>query len=443
MDRSIQKNLLFLEGAITLSVNFYEKEIIMNNHSIADQTTFHKCLSLLPFHTYSSAYFDNSVKKLFTVHLMRIGLAIQLGGWKSYAEMQERIRGNKDAKELFGVTSISGSQISRRFNALPTTYPQRLFFEAVRMLNTVNRQKGIGALGRLHVIDSSFLRIGATLAKWAYVSRDRSGVKLHTRLLVTSEDIAYPDKVIPSTGNVDDREAVLQLLTDPDVTALMDRGYVDYAMMSLWIEQEFKFIIRINAKHVANILETYEIAKGSSVCLDAKATMGTKAKANTSAVRIVEFVDDTGKLYRLATNRWDLSAEEIAEAYRHRWLIETLFKWLKQHLRLVQLQSTKPQGIWNQIFFAMTAFCLVMYIRLEMKTTKTPWQVLVHLRIYAALDWQTFQHSLHREPGRTSLGRRKVQPQEKEQIPLHLDDAGIAIIKPVGEKRSKTAKYLK
>ena len=157
-------------------------------------------------------------------------------------------------------------------------------------------------------------------------------------------------------------------------------------------------------------------------------------------LRLVEFTDEEGKEYRVVTNRWDLKAEEVPELYRHRWIIELFFKWMKQHLRLVKLQSTQPQGIWNQIFFAMTAYCVTLYVRLVEKTKKTTWKVLILLRIHAERTWKSFLYELHRLPERTSIGRQKSQHPPNE-IKLH--DAGVAIVKPVGVSTSSMAKYRK
>jgi len=413
----------------------------MDNTTIPNETVFRKCLSLLPFDDFSCSYLDNGVKKLTTANLHRIAVAAQLGNWASYTEMEERIRAMKDSEELFGLSSISGSQLSRRINDLPTSHPQRLFFTAVKQLKELTHdQKGIPSLGRLNLIDSSSLHLAPQMGKWAYVSQDKNSVKLHTRLVVDSPEIGYPDQVIPSTGNVDDREVVLELVTDPGATYVMDRGYVDYTKMDQWVKDEIDFAMRINAKHKANILETYETPQKSRVLLDAKVIMGSAYIQMQNPVRLVEFTDDHGRYYRVVTTRWDLKAEEIAELYRCRWMIELFFKWLKQHLRLVKLQSTKPQGIWNQIFFAMTAFCLVLYIRLLERSGKTTWQVLNLLRIYADRTWKAFWQVLHRTPERTSKGRQKSQ-QPREAVPLN--GAGVAKVKPVGERRCKTAKYLK
>jgi hypothetical protein len=410
----------------------------MDNTILSNQTVFSKCLSLLPFDSYKPSLLDWGVKKLTTSNLMRICVAAQLGKWESYTQIEEQIRARKDSKKLFGVTSISGSQISRRVNSLPTTFAQDLFLMSVKKLKDVtNSKNGHPTFGKLHVVDASSLHLGPTLGNWAYVTHNRNQVKFHTRLVVASPEEAFPDKVIPSTGNVDEREVVMQLVTDPDATYLFDRGYVDYKKIDEWVENKFLFAIRINDKHIATVLETYE-NHDEKVLTDAKVILGSKPMKHP--IRLVEFKDEEGRIYRIATTRWDLSAGEVAELYRCRWVIELFFKWLKQHLRLVKLQSTKPQGIWNQIFFAMTAYCLALYVQIIEGSKKTAWRVLELIRIYAQQSWDAFWKVLHRRPQRISKGRQKNnQPRGPEE----LNDGGVAFVKPVGEKRSKTAKYFK
>jgi Transposase DDE domain len=408
---------------------------------ISNQTVFSKCLSFLPFEKFKFSSLDNGVKKLTTANLMKICLTMQLGNWKSYEETEERIRAMEGTEELFGLTSISASQLCRRVNALPSVLPRQLFLAAVTQLNELTRKrKGIPSLGRLHLVDSSSLLLGPTLGKWTYFTKHSNCVKLHTRIVVTDPDTAYPDMVIPSTGNVDDREVMLELVTDHHATHVMDRGYLDYKKMDHWVGNQIPFAMRIQAKNKANIIKSYEIPDGSKVKLDALVVLGSNFRSMEQPLRLIEFTDEEGKEYRVVTNRWDLKAEEVTELYRHRWIIELFFKWMKQHLRLVKLQSTQPQGIWNQIFFAMTAYCVTLYVRLVEKTKKTTWKVLTLLRIHSERTWKSFLHELHRVPERKSKGRQKSKHPPNE-IKLH--DAGVAWVKPLGVSTSSMAKYMK
>ncbi|WP_429746027.1 transposase [Bacillus salipaludis] len=37
-----------------------------------------------------------------------------------------------------------------------------------------------------------------------------------------------------------------------------------------------------------------------------------------------------------------LTDQQILEIYKNRWLIELFFKWIKGHLKLTKIWSTKP-----------------------------------------------------------------------------------------------------
>lgn len=67
--------------------------------------------------------------------------------------------------------------------------------------------------------------------------------------------------------------------------------------------------------------------------------------------------------YCLVTNLSEeqMSQEEIAETYRHRWAIESLWKFLKMHLKLDKLMTKNVNGIRLQIYS-----CLIVYILLQL-----------------------------------------------------------------------------
>jgi len=67
--------------------------------------------------------------------------------------------------------------------------------------------------------------------------------------------------------------------------------------------------------------------------------------------------------YRLATNLTEVefSNEEVGEIYRKRWAIETLWKFLKMHLKLDNLITKNENGIQIQIYS-----CLIGYIILQL-----------------------------------------------------------------------------
>ncbi|MGJ9460721.1 transposase, partial [Oceanobacillus sp. CF4.6] len=191
---------------------------------------------------------------------MKIFVAAQLDKWESYEDMEERLRANPEFRESINLPSISGSQLSRRINNLPTEFAQELFQRVVHIIQDLTKDyKGINPeIGRLKIIDSTHLKLPPELCDWAFVTKGWNVVKMHTRIVVVSEDISYPDKIVPSTGNVGDVETPDLLVEEDDATYLMDRGYPSVKNLMSWQEQDISFVVRITKNIRAVPIETYE-----------------------------------------------------------------------------------------------------------------------------------------------------------------------------------------
>jgi IS4 transposase len=66
-----------------------------------------------------------------------------------------------------------------------------------------------------------------------------------------------------------------------------------------------------------------------------------------------------GVKYWIATNRYDLSAEQIAQAYKLRWNIEKFFAWWKRHLKVYHLIGRSPYGLMVQILSGLITYLLL------------------------------------------------------------------------------------
>ncbi len=91
------------------------------------------------------------------------------------------------------------------------------------------------------------------------------------------------------------------------------------------------------------------VPEGSHVFLDVIALLGTKGQNQTEKpVRVVGYrVDRTD--YYVATDRFDLTAEDVALAYKLRWDIEIFFGWWKQHLNVYHMVARSPHGLMAQM----------------------------------------------------------------------------------------------
>lgn len=369
-----------------------------------------KCLNLLDLSDERDKTLDYRAHKLTVAKLVKLIIEAQLKQHSSYSVIVEHLRSSETFQQLLDLESISTSQISRKLRALPYTYSQTLFLNATRKLQQLTKDnKGIPNLGRLHIVDSTELTLPAVAGQWAYCSKTKNAVKMHTRLIVTDKDTVFPDRIIASTADVADSEVVVDLVAADDAIYVIDRGYIVYKNYKTWSEQNARFVARIQKRNKTVVLRERPISGSSNVTLDADVKVSFKEDGETIEVelRLVEFGDEKGNHYRILTNVYDLSAEQISEIYRHRWMIELFFKWIKQHLKLVKLYSVEPEAIWTQMYLALTAYALVLIIRLKTGTTRSTWKVLELLRLYSQSSWETFLQALFRQPTRTSKGRKK------------------------------------
>ena len=62
-------------------------------------------------------------------------------------------------------------------------------------------------------------------SNWTAISKVSSGIKLNVRVVTASSNSVFPEKMIPSTGNVADSDAVNHIIDADGALYVMDRGY--------------------------------------------------------------------------------------------------------------------------------------------------------------------------------------------------------------------------
>lgn len=338
--------------------------------SVMDKQVIRQCLSLLPLKDFSCPVLDYRKQKLTAANTLKIFVSAQLLGCDSLGHIERWIRSDEQNQEEFGLSSISKSQLCRTINDLPVELCEALFQAVVHEIHAhtgAKKRKVSKETTPLAIIDSTTIRLPLQLADWTQTTQYRSSIKVHTRLLVIQDLMPYPDQALPSTGNASDLEGADILVDEKDVTYVLDRGYACYKRMERWVTSGIQFIVRVNKTFHAEILEEHPLPEDPFLLKDAIVRFGNNDRTEMkSALRLIEFLDDQGRLYRIATTNTELSAKEIMDIYRHRWLIELFFKWMKQHLKFAKLYSYHPEAVWNHFFLALTAYGLLYLLKLRM-----------------------------------------------------------------------------
>ncbi len=76
------------------------------------------------------------------------------------------------------------------------------------------------------------------------------------------------------------------------------------------------------------------------------------------------------------TNDLSSDARTITELYRKRWAIELFFKWIKQHLKVLQYLGASENAVKVQVCCAIIAYCLVAIVVKELKAERTLYEIL-------------------------------------------------------------------
>jgi IS4 transposase len=78
-----------------------------------------------------------------------------------------------------------------------------------------------------------------------------------------------------------------------------------------------------------------------------------------------------------------LSAITIAALYKYRWGIETFFKWIKQHLKILSFWGHSENAVKTQIWIAISTYVLVTIAKKKLKLTHSLYEILQMISLSA------------------------------------------------------------
>jgi len=227
---------------------------------------------------------------------------------------------------------------------------QELSVEASRILPNHHPE-----LGELVALDGSLINAVLSMT-WADYRKGSKKAKVHVGFDLNR---GIPLKVFLTAGNKAERPFVGKLLS-PGQTGVADRGYQSHSLFDSLQTEGKSFVIRIKSNTVKNVIKKYEVNHGSIVFYDALVLLGAVEDNNQTKkpVRLVGYRVN-GVDYWIATDRRDLSAEQVAQVYKLRWHIENFFAWWKCHLRVYHLIARSEYGLMVQILGGLITYLLL------------------------------------------------------------------------------------
>lgn len=323
---------------------------------------------------------DYYTKKLFMRSFVSLLLHAQLHGTESLHAISDGLF-SEELQQSIRLHSISTSQLGRRLNGIPTTFFQEIFLDLVAQIHEKTQFNTRRKLTTpLKIIDSSTLPLNLGNHQWAEFRKTKSGVKLHLRLVFMEKGLSYPDQAVITNAKEHDRGQLEVLVDDQACMYVFDRGYLDYERFDRMTDDGYFFLSRLRKNAVVRIIETFSLPTNSKVLSDEMVVIGTTQNRAENMFRKLKIHDSKGNELTLLTNRFDLSADEIAEIYKSRWAIELFFKWMKQHLSIKKFYGHSEQAVHNQIYIAMIVYSLNVLAQLHTKSNRTYLQISRYLK---------------------------------------------------------------
>jgi len=256
-----------------------------------------------------------------------------------------------------------------------------LLIAQAKVLYDRDNQLEIDFKNNVFIIDSSIINLCLSLYPWAKFREAKAAVKLHTKM---DAKTSIPDFIHISDGKMHDVNFLDMITILPYSFYVMDRGYLDFSRLyRIHIAQAY-FIIRAKKNFDFERIYSATVDKSTGIKCDQtiKLCGFYVSKDYPIKMRRVKFYDiETDKTFVFLTNNFELKALEIATLYKHRWFIETFFKWIKQHLKIKSYWGRSTNAVKTQIWIAISVYVIVLILKKKLRLTQSIYEILQILSI--------------------------------------------------------------
>lgn len=221
----------------------------------------------------------------------------------------------------------------------------------------------------LKIVDSSTIGLFSDVLKGAgrnpLNGKKKGGIKMHT-MINAREDV--PCLVRFSSAATHDHTFLKELDLKRGSFVVFDKGYVDYQQYHNWTLDDIYFVTRQKDNAVYQSLEEFPISDHihSGVLKDERIEI-MKDKQTITLRRVAFYHAEQDRVYEFISNNFELPADKIAEIYKQRWQIETLFKRLKQNFPLKYFLGDNQNAIEIQIWVSLIIGLIMLVIQRKAK----------------------------------------------------------------------------
>jgi hypothetical protein len=309
------------------------------------------------------AHADYWIKRYGSLDFAFAVLGYFLLSLRSVRELHTCLECNQRLSKLVNLQQISLAQLAR----LPRDRPAGLWLPLLAALRL--RLPGSPLPGGRRALDTSHFRLGMHLMSRCWqrrFSEKSAGFKLW---LVIETDTHAPQRAFVTVGQGSDTTHLDRLVpAAEDIQGclyLFDRGFRKYAFYQDLIDRGADFITReCSAQVHYQVLEVLPPDSAHPEILsDQQVRLGRRESRNLmrSPVRRIELQTPQGSLvFHTSCSEWP--AWEVAETYRQRWQIETVFRWIKRTVGCLRPLGCSLEAAEHTLYAALVVYLLVLLL---------------------------------------------------------------------------------
>lgn len=225
-------------------------------------------------------------------------------------------------------------------------------------------------------LDATVIDLCLSVFPWATFRSTKSAVKLHTQLNLKN---AIPEFIAITPASVHEVNILDEILFETNSFYIMDRGYVDFERLyQIHLAKAF-FVIRAKNNFQFKRIYSHAVDKTTGVKCDQTIRLKNYvvSKDYPEKLRRIKFYDaQRNKQLVFLTNNFKVKAADIAQLYKHRWMIEIFFKWIKQHLKIKSFWGNSPNAVKTQIWIAISVYVLVAIVKKQLGIKQSLYEML-------------------------------------------------------------------
>lgn len=255
--------------------------------------------------------------------------------------------------------------------------------EQAKALYAEDNQLDIKLKGRIFALDSTTIDLCIQVFWWAKFRKTKAAIKMHTVLDLKT---AIPEYIFITDGSVHDVNA-LDIFSLPSGSYLvMDKAYVDFGRLMRLSMERINFVLRAKDNMQYKIIYRRKVEKDSGVICDQTIELSdpiTRKKYPKQLRRIRYYDKESSNTFVFITNNFKLSAITIAALYKCRWGIETFFKWIKQHLKILDFWGHSENAVRTQVWIAISTYVIVAIAKKKLDLSASLYEILQGISISA------------------------------------------------------------